>query len=348
MSLDIDELKRTLQDHFAEGLVTIIGSGLSVAEGLPGMKELATQLVTSIQSIDSDDDRSQWEAIRSSLNQVTLEQALTTYPPSRSLEMKIVRETSKILYKEEEEAVERILSGERTLALCHLFRRMRKSDNGIPIITTNYDRLIEFAAELSGIGVDRMFVGSHFGKFDEKLSALSFCKRISEYRGRVRYHMRERIKLFKPHGSLDWYLRNNEVVAYNGRTELPPLIITPGTNKYREGYEMPFDRHRERANQEISSAQAFLIVGYGFNDDHLETHLKAAMRKQKPCIIITRTLYEKGEQILELNGKAIAFLYQKESTGEGTLIRTRGETHFLCGIHMWNLHDFVSEVFRDE
>ena len=33
------------------------------------------------------------------------------------------------------------------------------------------------------------------------------------------------------------------------------LIITPGLNKYREGYSVPFDIHRARANEEIDKSR---------------------------------------------------------------------------------------------
>ena len=42
--MHIGEIKKRLQEHFTDGLVTIVGSGLSVACGLPGMRELAVAL----------------------------------------------------------------------------------------------------------------------------------------------------------------------------------------------------------------------------------------------------------------------------------------------------------------
>ena len=44
MALDLSEVKRQLQDHLQEGLLLIIGSGLSIAEGIPGMWPLAEHL----------------------------------------------------------------------------------------------------------------------------------------------------------------------------------------------------------------------------------------------------------------------------------------------------------------
>ena len=42
--MDYDELVKFVQGHFTDGLALVIGSGLSSAEGIPGMPELAAHL----------------------------------------------------------------------------------------------------------------------------------------------------------------------------------------------------------------------------------------------------------------------------------------------------------------
>jgi len=44
VALEMSKVKRLLQDHLQEGLLLIIGSGLSIAEGIPGMGPLTELL----------------------------------------------------------------------------------------------------------------------------------------------------------------------------------------------------------------------------------------------------------------------------------------------------------------
>jgi len=44
LALELSHVKRTLQDHLQEGLLLIVGTGLSVAEGIPGMGPLGDHL----------------------------------------------------------------------------------------------------------------------------------------------------------------------------------------------------------------------------------------------------------------------------------------------------------------
>ena len=46
--MDIDTIKKLIQEFFQEGTVTIVDSGLSLAEGIPGMWELTKKLQVKV------------------------------------------------------------------------------------------------------------------------------------------------------------------------------------------------------------------------------------------------------------------------------------------------------------
>lgn len=127
---------------------------------------------------------------------------------------------------------------------------------------------------------------------------MSFCREVTLKAGRAQYRYRPRANIFKPHGSLDWYHRDGKPVRYSGDLDLPRLIITPGLNKFRNGYESPFDRHRERANSAIDRASRFLVIGYGFNDDHLETHRTPRIRSGVPTLLLTYGLSDNAVKLV--------------------------------------------------
>ncbi len=175
----LHDLKQELQAFFSDGLVIIVGSGLSVAEGIPGMGALAKHLRLSIPPRIKNPDESNWTAIEALLNSGEgLEAALLKMPPSADLELLIVEETSAFLQAAESTVFLEVLENKRTLRLARLLPHVLKPREGLPIVTTNYDRLIELAAEILDLGVDTMFVGSTVGKFDEQRSRMSFIKHV--------------------------------------------------------------------------------------------------------------------------------------------------------------------------
>ena len=82
--VDSNQLKSNIQNFFQEGTVIVVGSGLSLAEGIPGMKELADELFNVLPNYLVDqDDKLIWDKIRSSiLAGDGLEKALHVVKPS--------------------------------------------------------------------------------------------------------------------------------------------------------------------------------------------------------------------------------------------------------------------------
>jgi hypothetical protein len=340
------DFKLLLQRHFTDGLVTIVGSGLSCAEGLPGMATLGSYLDSTLESDLGGDDLERWIDLRPRIAEKGLETALLEKPPTSTLEAAIVARIAELVLAREREIVTKVFTGKRTLPFTRLLKHLLKPDTGLPVVTTNYDRLIEVAAEEAGLGVDTLFVGQFAGELNEVESRLSFCREVKLRGKNIHYRFRPRVTVFKPHGSLDWYYREGKPVRYAGELSLQRLIITPGLNKFRNGYESPFDRHRDRANGAIDKANRFLILGYGFNDGHLETHLLPKIRSGVPTLLLARTLSKNAIKLVSDFSNIIAIQHAVKDGTDGSSVFKDKVENFVPELDLWDLDIFVNEVLE--
>jgi hypothetical protein len=343
--VDLSDVKKTLQDHLSDGLLTIVGCGLSAAEGLPGMSQLGEHLRKEVPKLLPEKSTDSWKRISSELEKGTdLENCLLKVPPDDDLESLIVSLTGNLVLAAEQAVIEAVLAGKKTLRFTRLLRRLLKPNTGIQVVTTNYDRLIEVAAEVEGLAVDSMFLGSVLGRFNQKESRYSLCRDFARKGKAFYFTYAQHVALFKPHGSLDWFFHEDKPVRCPFPLNLRRLIITPGLNKFKGGYERPFDEHRERANREIDKALRFLIVGYGFNDDHLQTHLAPQLRSGKPAVLLTRDLSTKAAAMLAECGQVIGL--SRAADGKGTQVTSKKLSGILSDLDLWDLGIFVKEVLE--
>jgi len=345
--MDLHGVKSRLQQHMSDGLVLVVGSGLSCAEGLPGMGDLANHIRATIGPGLDGDDAEAWAAISPLIEAKGLEAALLEKPPTPALEVALATATAALIEDRERVVITDVFTGTRKLRLTRLIAHVLKPETGLPIVTTNYDRLVEIAVEEAGIGVDTMFSGHFAGTLNERESRFSFCRNVTLKRNKVSYHFQPRALVYKPHGSLGWYLRAGKPVCYAG--DLPGatrLIITPGHNKFRDGYDSPFDHHRSRANDSIDRASRFLILGYGFNDDHLETHLSPEILSGKPTLMMTRSLTLAAEALAIGHSNVIALDHASQAGTDGTRVIIDKSQEFFPGLALWDVHSFITEVLE--
>jgi len=340
-----DAIKKKIQAILGDGLVVIVGCGLSSAEGIPGMHALAQHILKAEPPRFSPKFAASWDTIICSLaSGIGLEQALAGHDLPKEVDEFLVFNTARFIKQSEEAVFNEVLSGQRNLRFSSLVHALPPSSSGIVIITTNYDRLIELSCEAVGHHVDSMFVGNSLGRFHPKESAYSFCRGIRRRQGKINLEYAPRMKVLKPHGSLDWYVVDGKPLRCPYNIDLPPLIIPPGETKYRAGYEEPFDAHREHANREIDRAKRYLIIGYGFNDDHLQTHLARNLRNGKPCLVVSMELSEAGNTLINECPNIMALTANDRAKGSTKFRDTDGASYELsCNI--WDLGKLVEEVF---
>lgn len=236
----------------------------------------------------------------------------------------------------------RVIRGEQELRLTTFLCKVLKPAAGLPILTPNYDRLIEIACEMAAFHVDTTAVGQYAGTFDEKRSCMGSARGITT-RGKTTLidHFPRAIVL-KPHGSLDWFRNGTNALRCSVEIEAERLIITPGLNKYKAGYSSPFDKHRELANNHIDRAARLLVVGYGFNDSHLQTHLEKRIREGTPTLILTLAANAKVQNLVVESLNCVCL--EKSALGPGVTVFSHGTKFERQGHDLWDLGVLAKEL----
>lgn len=147
------------------------------------------------------------------------------------------------------------------------------------IFTTNYDRVIEYGAELAGIRLIDRFVGTINPVFRSSRVEVDMHYNPPGIRGEPRY-LEGVVQFTKLHGSLDWAMKEGIV----RRIALPygaesiekfsdpndTLLIYPNEAKDRETAEYPYvELFRDFAATVCRPNSTVVLYGYSFGDEHI-------------------------------------------------------------------------------
>jgi len=164
-------------------------------------------------------------------------------------------------------------------------------DAPIEIFTTNYDLLLEEAFECLKVPYFDGFVGTRFPFFD--------LRAVED--GLIPNHW---TRLWKIHGSINWYLKENkDVYRSTNLNGTDSYIIHPSHLKYDQSRKMPYLALIDRLNKFLRQNSAVLIMsGYSFSDDHLNDTILNALRANPTAMVIallfgdlTKTVETKGD-----------------------------------------------------
>lgn len=146
------------------------------------------------------------------------------------------------------------------------------------LFTINYDRVLEFGAELAGLHLVDRFVGSISPIFRSSRLNIDLHYNPPGIRGEPRY-LEGVVNFTKLHGSLDWIDKDDivrrfalpygiediETYSHDGS-----LMIYPNSSKDRETAEYPYvELFRDFASAVIRPNSTIVTYGYSFGDDHI-------------------------------------------------------------------------------
>lgn len=324
----------------------IIGTGLSIAMGVPGMSGLAYKLEKEFQVIDDEYLTQKWAEYSEKIKTDGLEAALLDVSTNEEVFIQKIREiTSEFILDKECERHSAILNGisgfEKMLK--YLSGTVSVNNQIIDIMTPNYDRIIEIICDKLRLSSTLGFSGNIYQRFDENI----LKKPYDFYSKDVTV-----VRIFKPHGSVNWIKVDGKEYQINDYSLLKENtanidIITPGSLKYKSSMiNSVFRYHREIFNELISDSRknySIIIYGYGFNDQHFNAAFEDT---KKDVLVLTRTM-KKSFLERAMDNKNWTVFYKNEEGEEEieseSYMIYKGEKYNLNG-DLWDINMF-SNVF---
>ncbi len=351
---------KNIRDIFDKKVLVVVGTGASMSvDPRFGMASLTDELRRKIPDVisSSKDLKKIWEEIEEKINKTGLEKALDGVDNQDMISIIIKITGDFVAGIDAEYKKKRLLDDSFVFPmekfLQKLYSVLSKRNPFLNIITPNYDLLIEHICDKNKIPCWTGFAGGIIKNYDWNMAEQEMCYpkksrpkgKIIKVEGRKLY-----IKLHKVHGSLNWFWRNEQIIeenslTYNQECGLKRAIITPGDAKIPEAF-MNFRDLFSRADNAIAGDDAFIFVGYGFNDIHIEKEIDLHLKtNDKLGIIITKKLSDKAEDLIK-SSKNLWAVFQDTDNEANTLIQNnKYETPLIIeNSGLWQINEFTDTI----
>ncbi len=335
-----EHVLRKAQDCLSQTPTTIIGSGASVDYGIPSMQDLGAKAIAFANN-RSDLSSDQVSELEAKTKCDGFETAIDELDFPEDVRSGMLKAIWALVEEADSKILGRLTADSNILALTRLYQHLFSSTNrALDVISLNYDRLTEYAAEAGGYA---HYTGFHYG-YLRKQSSVNALRIVDGTRPL------RTVRIWKVHGSIDWFKTDDgRVLSVDDRcvrSHLDPLIVTPGSEKYRSTHQPPFRSIISCSDSAIDSASAFLIVGYGFNDEHIQPKLLDSIQQRStPIVVLVKQLTAAGRQLL-LQRPIHDYLIL-ESNDSGTRVHSsefQGEDLIIPDSNIWNLNSFLSKA----
>lgn len=324
----------------------IVGTGLSVIMGISGMKGLSEKLDIEFNNEDNPQLKELWDSCKDTVIKSGLEAALLEVQYDEIFIEKIRKVTADLILISDYDARDNILRSstgfERLLK--YLSETVSVNNGIIDIMTPNYDLVIETIADKIKLKTTLGFEGNIYQSFNPEI-----LEEPHSYFGRKNDQI---LRIFKPHGSINWINIDGEIKQLNDYNYLVKNsnsieIIAPGRSKFEYGMTHNLLRnHREMFNSLISSKGSYslFIYGYGFNDQHFDTVFE---NTDKDVIVLSRDV-KKDVIDRALNNANWTIFYknilnQEEKAEDDSYMIYRGKKYSI-NFDLWDIDEF-SKVF---
>lgn len=342
--MELDRILKQIQDVVTSPTppVIILGSGASISYGIASMGELAEMLKTFFESKSYQSDESK-DSVKRFLNLLAsnkgLEEALLEAKVTDEVETDIVNNVWSKIVKQDANVYNRVILGE-SIDLKELFDYLiyQRKGTEINVVSTNYDKIAEYAAAQSEAYINTGFASNYLGRLKQNLDS---CPT------QLKNSFIGKINIWKVHGSLDWFKKDNQSYHFPNLLELPsgyqPCIITPGNNKYEKTQQPPHRQLLTKVDDCFTKASGFLCIGYGFNDEHVQpVLLDKASKNNLPILIVTKDIYNPIRNRV-MDGKHNFIAIYSDGVN-GCKIETKEGILLIPNKEYWKLKEFCTII----
>lgn len=306
-----------IQNYLKTPPVIIWGSGATIPFGLPSMGKLNDIIKENIPEFDKNCDNLEIELGKDKYQEMM--------PQIRNLIWHAISTVDK-------EVLQNLLdsNNENFNGIKKLVEKISDAHPKVTnIITTNYDRIIEYVLSFHGIPFTDGFLGKDLSLFDENL-----------------FSSKNIVNIVKVHGSLNWFDLGGEIrYLQNNIENSVPQIICPGKNKYQEAYKSPYRELIQKSDLYINSANSFLVVGFGFNDEHLTPRIKTKIKRGIPIVVITKIISEACLNELEGAEKYVLLEDDDDNKTKVTIKESNSEKQIIIlEGNFWSLNNFIEII----
>ena len=340
----------------------LVGTGASVAMDIElGMPALARHLLAAIP-----ENTPGWKSVAKKLEQGDdLETALTGITLAESFQNEIAKHTADFVAQKDEALRDDVLTGKKTWVgeplLQQLMRGLSPTWPRLPVVTSNYDMLIEYACSKANIPYITGYHGGimrrqNWSKARERLYLLKQVTMGGKRRDTI--SPIPCVELMKVHGSINLFRCNSDGTFVENDTwtagypaDYTPMIAPPGDTKIPGALNF-HGRLFGEALQAIDKATAFFVIGYGFRDKHIHQKILERVRNHKcPLIVLTLDTSTEFDQLPAM-GKNVWIItgIQNQTNGEtdssGTRFANGNEklSGDFDGVTLWQSDLFTEQI----
>ena len=311
-----ETLKATLlQSLQMQHLIVLAGSGCSYYAGGPKMSALWDKVIGETPSDDAKKtaitiryDLDKEKNIEKILSQI---EAFLSFTPDDDIKTFLDDAQKKILNACHQFIPEAKLDSHNTLL--HRLSRRRTRDQRLRIFTTNYDLCFErAAANLGCVAIDGFSFTSP-RRYDPRHFDYDIIRRPRSGDDSGNY-LEGVFLLYKLHGSVNWEKTADGIIEKENPDPQKACLIYPANGKYQQSYNQPFI---ESISQYLTAIRepntCLLVMGFGFNDDHLSEPLLSAVRSNPHLrlIVVAPSLKDRADncqnpylkELIELSAK---------------------------------------------